>query len=223
MARLRLQTQLLISSLLIICALTGAILLILRQTVRSQIAEQVRESTAASVHEFESVQQKLQVQLSRTAALLAELPTLKALMTSRDAPPSRMNRSHSGSWQAATCFSLRTRAGKSWDFMSRERDWTQARPAINWRHPWGKERIRPGGLQAVASIGYFSVPSRREWETTRSNWAWWRLGMKSIPRLRTSSHSSPTAKSYWRREARSSHPHSRPRKRASYSLRSSRG
>src|SRR2546430_8609900 len=86
MARLRLQTQLLISSLLIICALTGAILLILRQTVRSQIAEQVRESTAASVHEFESVQQKLQVQLSRTAALLAELPTLKALMTSRDAP-----------------------------------------------------------------------------------------------------------------------------------------
>jgi len=62
------------------------------------------------------------------------------------------------------------------DFMSRERDWTQARPAINWLHPWGRERIRPGGLQGVASIGYFSVPSRREWETTRSNLAWWRLG-----------------------------------------------
>src|SRR6267378_303462 len=86
MARLRLQTQLLISSLLIICALTGAILLIVRQTVRSQIAEQVRDSSAASVHEFESVQLKLQIQLSRTAALLAELPTLKALMTTRDAP-----------------------------------------------------------------------------------------------------------------------------------------
>ncbi len=86
MARLRLQTQLLISTLLIICALTGSILLIVRQTVRSQIAEQVRDSTAASLHEFESVQLKLQIQLSRTAALLAELPTLKALMTSRDAP-----------------------------------------------------------------------------------------------------------------------------------------
>ena len=49
MARLRLQTQLLISTLLIICALTGAILLIVRQTVRSQIAEQVRDSTAASL------------------------------------------------------------------------------------------------------------------------------------------------------------------------------
>jgi signal transduction histidine kinase len=86
MARLRLQTQLLISTLLIICALTGAILLIIRQTVRSQIAQQVRDSTAASLREFESVQQQLQQQLSRTAALLAELPTLKALMTTQDAP-----------------------------------------------------------------------------------------------------------------------------------------
>jgi signal transduction histidine kinase len=86
MARLRLQSQLLISTLLIISALTGAILLIVRQTVRSQIAEQVRDSTAASLHEFESVQQQLQNQLSRTAALLAELPTLKALMTTRHAP-----------------------------------------------------------------------------------------------------------------------------------------
>jgi signal transduction histidine kinase len=85
-ARLRLQSQLLISTLLIISALTGAILLIVRQTVRSQIAEQVRDSTAASLHEFESVQQQLQIQLSRTAALLAELPPLKALMTTGHAP-----------------------------------------------------------------------------------------------------------------------------------------
>src|SRR5882757_8403229 len=86
MARLRLQTQLLISTLLIICVLTGTILLVIRQTVRSQIAQQVRDSTSASLREFEKVQQQLQEQLSRTAALLAELPTLKALMTTRDAP-----------------------------------------------------------------------------------------------------------------------------------------
>jgi signal transduction histidine kinase len=86
MARLRLQTQLLISTLLIICALTGTILLVIRQTVRSQIAGQVRDSTAASLREFETVRQELQQQLSRTAALLSELPTLKALMTTRDAP-----------------------------------------------------------------------------------------------------------------------------------------
>ena len=86
MARLRLQTQLLLPTLLIICALTGAILLIIRHTVRKQIDDQVKDSTKASVREFESVQRQLQIQLSRTAALLAEIPTLKALMTTHDAP-----------------------------------------------------------------------------------------------------------------------------------------
>ena len=86
MARLRLQTQLLISTLLILCGLTGAILLIIRQTVRSEITVQVRESTTASVHEFEMIRRQLQLQLLRTAALLAEIPTLKALMTTRHAP-----------------------------------------------------------------------------------------------------------------------------------------
>ncbi len=86
MGRLRLQSQLLLSTLLIICALTGAILLIIRQTVRTQIAGQVDYSTQASIHEFETVQRELQLQLSRTASLLAEIPTLKALMTTRDAP-----------------------------------------------------------------------------------------------------------------------------------------
>jgi signal transduction histidine kinase len=86
MGRLRLQSQLLLSTLLIICALTGAILLIVRQTVRTQIAAQVKFSTDASIQEFSRVTQQLQQQLSRTAALLAEIPTLKALMTTHDAP-----------------------------------------------------------------------------------------------------------------------------------------
>src|SRR5579872_707013 len=86
MTRLRLQSQLLLSTLLIICALTGAILLIIRYTVRTQIADQVKFSTEASFQEFETVQRQLQLQLSRTASLLAEIPTLKALMTTRDAP-----------------------------------------------------------------------------------------------------------------------------------------
>jgi signal transduction histidine kinase len=86
MARLRLQSQLLLSTLLIICTLAGAILLIIRHTVRTQIADQVKFSTEASFQEFESVQRQLQLQLSRTASLLAEIPTLKALMTTQDAP-----------------------------------------------------------------------------------------------------------------------------------------
>jgi hypothetical protein len=76
MARLRLRTQLLIATFLIICALTGALLFIVRYTVRSEIAKQVRESTDASLLAFENVQRERDLQLSRTAALLAELPTL---------------------------------------------------------------------------------------------------------------------------------------------------
>ena len=89
MSRLRLKTQLLISTLLIICALTGAMLLIVRHTVRAEIDDQVRDSVAASVRAFESVQKQREDQLSRTTAMLAELPTLKALMTTNHAPTIR--------------------------------------------------------------------------------------------------------------------------------------
>src|SRR5580698_5129332 len=85
MARLRLRTQLLIATLLIICALTGSVLLIVRQSLRSEITRQVQQSTAASLRAFENVQRARQFQLSRTAAMLAELPTLKALMTTQHA------------------------------------------------------------------------------------------------------------------------------------------
>src|SRR5579884_2680354 len=84
MTLLRLRTQLVIATLLIICALIGALLLIVRHTVRAEIDRQVRESTGASLRAFESVQRQRELELSRAAAMLAELPTLKALMTSED-------------------------------------------------------------------------------------------------------------------------------------------
>jgi signal transduction histidine kinase len=85
MALLMLRTQLLIATLLIICTLTGALLFIVRYTVRSELDQEVRESTDASTRAFQSVQKQREFQLSRTAAMLAELPTLKALMTTEDA------------------------------------------------------------------------------------------------------------------------------------------
>lgn len=84
MMPLRLRTELLIANLLIICTLTGTILFIVRHTVRSEIDQEVRQGTDASVRAFQSVQRERELQLSRTAALLAELPPLKALMTTDD-------------------------------------------------------------------------------------------------------------------------------------------
>jgi signal transduction histidine kinase len=86
MSRLRLRTQLLISGLLIICGLTWAIVLVIRHTLRSEITQQMRVSTDASIRAFESVQHQREQQLARSAAMLASLPTLKALMTTEHAP-----------------------------------------------------------------------------------------------------------------------------------------
>ena len=58
MARLRLRTQLVIATLVIIFTLTGAVLLIIRRSIHSEITKQVQGSTNASLRAFESVQQE---------------------------------------------------------------------------------------------------------------------------------------------------------------------
>jgi signal transduction histidine kinase len=85
MTHFRLRTQLFIATLLIICGLTGALLLIIRHTVSVETERQVRDGTEASVRAFESVQRQREQQLSRTAAMLADLPIVKAQMTTEHA------------------------------------------------------------------------------------------------------------------------------------------
>jgi uncharacterized iron-regulated membrane protein len=67
MAHLPLRTQLLIATVLIIFALTGAILLVVKHTVGTEIQKQVQEGTQKSVRTFESVQDQRESQLSRAA------------------------------------------------------------------------------------------------------------------------------------------------------------
>jgi signal transduction histidine kinase len=85
MTHFRLRTQLFIATLLIICGLTGALLLIIRHTVSVETDREVRDGTEASVRAFESVQRQREQQLSRTAAMLADLPIVKAQMTTEHA------------------------------------------------------------------------------------------------------------------------------------------
>ena len=80
MTHFRLRTQLFIATLLIICGLTGALLLIIRHTISVETERQVRDGTEASVRAFESVQRQREQQLSRTTAMLADLPIVKAQM-----------------------------------------------------------------------------------------------------------------------------------------------
>src|SRR5215475_11074069 len=86
MAHIALRTQLLVATVIIICALTGATLLIVRHTVSTEIQKQVREGTQESVQTFKNVQEQRETQLSRTTEMLAILPPLQALMTTDHAP-----------------------------------------------------------------------------------------------------------------------------------------
>jgi hypothetical protein len=73
MTPFRLRSQLLIAALLIILGLTGSLLFFVRRTVNVEIQRQVRDGTDASVRTFESLQRQ-RLQLSRMAAMLADLP-----------------------------------------------------------------------------------------------------------------------------------------------------
>ena len=77
MALLRLRTQLVIATLVIIFALTGAVLLIIRQSVHSEITKQVQGSTDASLHAFETVQRERERDLE--LHVLRRLPRLGRL------------------------------------------------------------------------------------------------------------------------------------------------
>lgn len=82
--RFRLHTQLLLAMLGIAFVLTIATLLVVRQSVRSEVRQQTAQGMSDAVEAFQRVQSEQGAQLSRTAALVAELPTVKALMTTDD-------------------------------------------------------------------------------------------------------------------------------------------
>ena len=86
MQHFSLRTQLLIATVVIISALTGTTLFIVRHTVSAEIQKQVREGTQESVRTFKNVQEQREAQLARTTEMLAILPTIQALMTTDHAP-----------------------------------------------------------------------------------------------------------------------------------------
>ena len=84
MPKISLRTKFLLSLAVISASLTWATLLLVRQRVQVHVREEIADSLHNSVVTFQSLQQQREATLSRSAALLAALPPLKAVMTSRD-------------------------------------------------------------------------------------------------------------------------------------------
>src|SRR5580765_5557911 len=84
MVRVRLQTKFLLSMVLITAGLTSLSLLLVRQNVRSEVRQEIFSDLQNSVSTFQSFQQERENTLGHSADLLADLPNLRALMTTHD-------------------------------------------------------------------------------------------------------------------------------------------
>jgi signal transduction histidine kinase len=81
MVRLRLRTKFLLSMVLISAGLTTLSLLSVRQSVQSEARQEIVADLRNSVSTFQSFHREQQITLSHSADLLADLPNLRALMT----------------------------------------------------------------------------------------------------------------------------------------------
>ena len=81
MPKLRLRTKFLVSLILLAFALTVASLIIVRRMVNTQVRAQVTQDLRNSVATFHNVQRERAAALTRSARLLADLPIVRALMT----------------------------------------------------------------------------------------------------------------------------------------------
>lgn len=80
----RTQILMVIAMALVITMVTGASLLLIRQRLRSDVTTQLSQDLNHSVITFQNLQGERVSALQRENSLLAQLPTLKALMTSGD-------------------------------------------------------------------------------------------------------------------------------------------
>ena len=84
MSSVRLRTKFLLSLFVVSAGLTSATLWMVHRTVRVQLQKEIAIDLRNSVSVFQDVQRQREVNLARSAELLASLPSLKALMTTRD-------------------------------------------------------------------------------------------------------------------------------------------
>ena len=99
MKGLQLRTKFLLSMLLVSLALTGTTLLVVRGTVQQEARREIQRDLKNSVLTFQDFQRQRQQTLARSAGLLADLPTVRALMTTRD--PVTIQDASQGIWRMA--------------------------------------------------------------------------------------------------------------------------
>jgi len=99
MGGIRLRTKFLLSMVVVSAALTFTTLLVVRHTVQQEVRLGIQRDLENSVSAFHSFQKQREVTLERSAALLADLPNVRALMTTHD--PATIQDASRDLWQLA--------------------------------------------------------------------------------------------------------------------------
>jgi hypothetical protein len=97
MRNIRLRTKFLLSLLVISAGLTTGTLLVVRYSVDKQVRESIRGDLRNSVDTYESFEVQREASLTRSAELLADLPTVRSLMTTQD--PATIQDASEGIWR----------------------------------------------------------------------------------------------------------------------------
>ena len=112
MLKLRMRTKFLLSMLLISAGLTCTSLLLVRHSVQKQVRREIFADLRNSVSTFQNFQRERELTLTHSAELLADLPNLRALMTTQH--EATIQDASSGLWRLAgsDLFLLADRTGR---------------------------------------------------------------------------------------------------------------
>ena len=123
MLKLRMRTKFLLSMLLISAGLTCTSLLLVRHSVQKQVRREIFADLRNSVSTFQNFQRERELTLTHSAELLADLPNLRALMTTQ----------HEATIQDASSGSMA--AGGQRSFCPGRPDWPSGRAAHRVSRP----------------------------------------------------------------------------------------
>lgn len=112
MGKFRLRTKFLFSLISVGVGLTAGALFVARQTAERQVRLQIDEDLRNSVYTFHNVQRQREQSLNQSAQLLADLPILKALMTTNHAATIQDGSQELWNLAGSDLFVLGDRAGK---------------------------------------------------------------------------------------------------------------
>lgn len=112
MARVQLRTKFLISMLVISAGLSCTTLLLVHRTVRAQVRNEIFADLRTSITIFQNFQRDRELTLAHSARLVADLPILRALMTTQHEPTIQDVSSDLWRLAGSDLFVLADRSGK---------------------------------------------------------------------------------------------------------------